>query len=87
MAAISGHSEVLEALIKAGADVNLLNLSQESPLHQAAMQDKLECIRILVESGANVEQKGPEGKPPLHFAAKSASPEALGELLKARWPN
>ncbi|KAM9953254.1 hypothetical protein ACTFIR_008317 [Dictyostelium discoideum] len=51
----AGHTEVVEALVNAGANINIKNKHGDTPLHKAAGRNRLETVKFLVKSKANVE--------------------------------
>ena len=66
MAASFGHSDVVRALLAAGANINKTNGAKYTPLHYAVMFGHLEVVRVLLEGGADVNQVGgPFGHPVL----------------------
>ncbi|XP_035025880.1 oxysterol-binding protein-related protein 1 isoform X1 [Hippoglossus stenolepis] len=56
MASYFGHREVVEELLKAGADVNLQNNMGDTPLHKAAYTGRKEIVLLLLrfDAGANI---------------------------------
>ena len=61
-AAFLGHDEVVEFLIKSGADVNKRNVDQGTALHGAAFLGRARVAKLLIDSGADVHAKNREGK-------------------------
>jgi len=87
-AASSGHKEIVEILLAAGANVNVVNKSGESPLHKAVEGGKIEnkeLLKILLAAGANVNAPDKKGKTPLYRTVESwdANKELLKILLAA----
>jgi ankyrin repeat protein len=68
LASSGGHSEIAEALVRAGADVNRRpggGFDGYTPLHLAAGWGHVELAKILLEHGANVNARfGLEGTQP-----------------------
>ncbi|KAG2436390.1 hypothetical protein HXX76_006697 [Chlamydomonas incerta] len=48
-AAAQGHTAVVEALLKAGADAALVDCDKENALHKAAAQGHAEVCRVLLQ--------------------------------------
>jgi ankyrin repeat protein len=61
----------IELLVKAGADVNIADRTQSTPLHMAANYDLHECLKALVEAGGHVNAKDRFGNTSLHLAASA----------------
>jgi hypothetical protein len=56
-AAGCGHADVLNVLLKAGADINKASRFYRPPLHAAAQNGQRECVEILIHSGADINMK------------------------------
>lgn len=64
LAVLSGYSDVVEALIQAGADVNAHNNSQETPFYIAvahATEETSKIVKLLLDSRAEDLWAGPAG--------------------------
>ena len=74
--------ELLEYLIKKGADVNLKNNEGLSPIHLACYSEN---IRILLESGADIQSQDKQGDTPLHSLVKEGKEkiDVIEYLIKA----
>lgn len=74
--------ELLEYLIKKGADVNLKNKEGLSPIHLACYSEN---IRILLESGADIQSQDKQGDTPLHSLVKEGKEkiDVIEYLIKA----
>lgn len=57
----NGHKHVVEVLLTAGIDVNLVT-STGTALHEAALCGKDSVVRILLEFGADLNVTDPEGR-------------------------
>ena len=83
LAAFFGHAEAVDALLAAGADVNLA--SRESmkmpPLGSAMAVQRNDIARTLIEHGANVNAKAVNDLTALHTAAARGNLEAAKLLL------
>ncbi|KAK6440993.1 hypothetical protein LTR95_002776 [Oleoguttula sp. CCFEE 5521] len=82
-ATFRGHVEIMEMLLKAGADANKADHQQISPLHSAAVLDDASIIRMLLRYGASSEVKDSGGETPLDWAAH-AGQSTLLRLLTVR---
>ena len=56
-------------LLEAGANLNGKDLDGYSPLHYAAMNERVGLLKVLLDSGARVNAKDDKGATPLHLAA------------------
>lgn len=52
-AALDGHEEIVELLIKKGANVNITNPVNETPLHDAAKEGHKKIVELLLNAGAD----------------------------------
>lgn len=69
-AALNGHVNVVELLIRNGADVNAKDDSGLTPLHLASGGGYEEIVKLLSNSRADVNAKDSKDVAPLHFAAE-----------------
>ena len=68
-AAVAGkHVEVVEYLVKNGADVNARQQGDFTPLHGAAANGHAQMVKILVENNADKKAKASDGKTPADYA-------------------
>ncbi|XP_049944825.1 ankyrin-2-like isoform X3 [Schistocerca serialis cubense] len=81
-AAKEGAVEELQALLKAGADVEAMDGNMETALHWAAKQGHVEVARRLLEAGAEVEARNDRKSTPLQMAAERGH-AAMVQLLIA----
>jgi uncharacterized protein len=79
LAALKGHEQIAEKLIKRGADVNKTGWA---PLHYAASSGNLAIIALLIENSAYIDAESPNGTTPLMMAAMYGTPEAVKLLLQ-----
>jgi len=95
--ALLGRTDVVRALLDAGADVDARGWSNFTPLDQAAMHGRVDTVRLLVERGADLSDCafGDEGVTPLDCAIWGASnnpapdgdyPETVRILMAAGAP-
>ncbi len=76
---------VMQALIKAGADVNGRNDGKQTPLYWAAEQNNIAAMKLLIDAGADVNAQGNMGWTPLMGNCRNAqsTEEGFNLLLKA----
>lgn len=82
MACIKGHLDLVQQLIKLGADVNREGWA---PLHYAASADTphtLEIVKLLLEESAYIDAASPNGTTPLMLAAQYSSEAVVKFLLE-----
>ena len=80
MAALKGHVELAQELVKRGADVNKPGWA---PLHYAATGGHLAIMELLLEHHAFIDAESPNGTTPLMMAAQYGSLPAVKLLLEA----
>jgi len=85
MAAYLGHSEVLAALLEAGADVGVLDPGmQATALHAAAYAGHAEACKLLLAYGVEIDRQGPHnGYTALHDAVWQGNLEVATVLVQA----
>jgi hypothetical protein len=81
---ICGHFEAARYLLAHGADANLSNEQQETPLHQAADNNQADIAEALLKADANPNVQQQEGETPLHLAARKGYLQVSEVLLKFR---
>jgi ankyrin repeat domain-containing protein 17 len=70
-AASAGHIEIIELLIRHGADVNAQSSTGNTPLMYACAGGHVEAVKALLNHGANVEDHNENGHTPLMEAASA----------------
>lgn len=55
IAAAGGHQDIVEELLKQGADVNMLDDLKRTPLHAAVASGKTDVAGFLIEQGATID--------------------------------
>ncbi len=70
MAAYKGYAEIVELLLKAGADVTVTDPGMKATaLHAAAYAGRTEAARLLIDYGIDIDAQGPmNGYTALHDA-------------------
>ncbi|XP_076288512.1 transient receptor potential cation channel subfamily A member 1-like [Lasioglossum baleicum] len=84
-AAGNGSLQMVEDLLKHGADVNMLNSSicgkDLTPLHSAVKKYQVEVAQLLIDYGANVNFKDDHGDTPIVCAIENGDTEMTKLLL------
>ena len=83
LAAFFGNAEAVNALLDAGAEVNMASREtmKLTPLASALAVQRNDIARTLIEHGANVNVKGDNDVAPLHTAAARGNIESATLLL------
>ena len=85
-AAIKGDVAGIDAALKAGADIEGIDFSENSngrrALNYAALNNHPAAIEALLAAGANLESQNRTRFTPLHHAAEAGSIDAINTLLK-----
>ncbi len=87
LAAFWGHQDMLDMLLKRGAQIDRPSLSDasfgNSPLQAAIGKGQVKAVRLLLERGANVAfSQEPSHLTPLHIAASRSNIEIVQLLLE-----
>ncbi|KAM3182553.1 hypothetical protein ACTXT7_012124 [Hymenolepis weldensis] len=80
-AASEGYIEIVDQLLKAGADPNARNYEKETPLHKAIRTDGEKMVKMLISAKANVNAQDAFGTTPLALSASKGNLYALQLLL------
>ena len=78
-----GNSDVVSALVNAGADVNAQNRNGMTPLMHTANEGNSDVVSALIDAGADVNAQNRHGKTPLMYAAESGNPDVVSALVNA----
>ncbi|KAJ3602376.1 hypothetical protein NHX12_030132 [Muraenolepis orangiensis] len=82
-AAANGSSQCTMAQVRAGAEVNEVDLMSCTPLHYAAASHTFSrCLEYLLDNGANPALKNGKGYSAVHFAAAYGNRQHLELLLE-----
>jgi ankyrin repeat protein len=82
-AAHEGDVAKVEALIRAGADVNARNRFSSTPLYEAVLEGHTEVIRKLLKAKADPDAANEGGMTVLMLVARTSNVEAAEALIKA----
>lgn len=92
LAAVSGNVKVLEALLDEGANKNIANRWEETPLLQAIVSNNALSIKCLFDAGARLTLKDPAaalctaaGNEDVLFVCARDSPLSPAALLPPAW--
>ena len=66
----SGQTPLVQLLVEKGANVNVTDVSGNTPLHMAVKERNKTGVKFLLEQGADVNVANVWGYTPLHLAAK-----------------
>lgn len=80
-----GRLDIVDELIKAGADINASDNSGNTILHLVCMESKTnkEIVEKLINGGADINAKNNDGMTPLMFACASGDPVLVDVLIAA----
>jgi len=76
-------SESVRCVVASGAEVNVLNAQQKSPLHLATEAGNWEVCNALIQLGASVQTHAPDAIPLTFVAAGKGHTAIAMELIKA----
>lgn len=79
LACLKGQLELVEKMIKKGADINKTGWT---PLHYAASTGQVKVISTLLENHAYIDAESPNGSTPLMMASMYGTPAAVKLLLE-----
>lgn len=82
-AAQKNNAAALEALIKAGADVDAVDKKNTNALMRAAASDAKQAVAVLLKHHAKTDIKDKNGSTVLVYSVKSKDPEIAGMLIDA----
>ena len=83
LAARHGVADVLNILLRNGADLEAKCNRGGTPLHQAVISSHPQIIRAMLAKGADLKAADASGLTPLHHAAASSGAEVVDILLSA----
>jgi ankyrin repeat protein len=82
VAAQEGPLDVVELLVKAGAEVNKPDSHGQTPLRVAARNGRTDIVKFLLSKGAEVDTKGNDGATPLEHAASKGHLDIVKLLVE-----
>jgi rhodanese-related sulfurtransferase len=81
LAALQGETEIAQALLAAGADVNLLNDDENNALWFACASDSVEIIQLLSFAKINLDHQNVNGATSLIYAASAGKLDVVKTLV------
>jgi ankyrin repeat protein len=81
IAAVTGKQDIAAYLISNGADLNVKDASNNTPLTNAIRSRSFETVKILVDKGANVNDRGLWNFLPIQVAAEFTSNDIVNYLI------
>jgi hypothetical protein len=85
-AALRGHVEIMDILLKHGADPNKMDTIKKTPLHSAALTGNVEVIKYLLDNGADPEARDDRNRS-AYDQAIVAGHTVAGKLLAENMQN
>jgi|GEM_PF-5397758 len=79
-AALEGNLDAIKSLVDQGADVNIKDKDDLTPLHNAVKKGHVEVVKYLVSQGANVHAWSERGSTPINIAIYNPNLE-IAEFL------
>jgi len=85
LSAMNGLVAVTDALVSAGADVNVTNKIEQTPLIYAVIEQHVAAVQVLLGAGADVNKGNPlhSDWAALHWAALTDNPLVVEAVLQA----
>ncbi len=82
IASYIGNTDIVQLLLENGANVNLVDDENDTPLHCACLHGHFTIAQSLLEHGTNVNVVGGDGDTPLHYACAKGYFYLVRLLLK-----
>jgi len=76
-----GHLDIAKLLLDRGAQVDVLDPDDFTPLHNAAWNGNLDMAKLLLEAGADIEASTYDGDTPLSLAQDNNQPKVAEFIL------
>ncbi|OAB82234.1 hypothetical protein WSTR_01690 [Wolbachia endosymbiont of Laodelphax striatellus] len=87
IAARNGYTKTVNALIQAGANVNVVDQCKRTPLHHAALNGRVDTVEVLLKAGAKVDSVDQYEMTALHNAAENSHKKIVGVLIENKADN
>jgi ankyrin repeat protein len=82
-ACLCNNFDIAQYLIKCGADVNVCDEDETSPLHLAVIMQNLKICELFIKQGADVNKLDLEGNTPLHESVSYGNLEIFTKLVNS----
>ena len=82
-AVAEGYDRCVVALIHAGADVNIIDNTEQTALHWATCYGHDKCVQLLLDAAVDMNSKDKDGVTALLLAAHEGQDTCLEVLIKA----
>lgn len=82
VAALHGHADVVEILLRAGADADARNLRGLTALHKATMLGHARVVNVLLKCGADPLLRDSRGRTAAELAEKFRKPQAASVIRR-----
>uniref|UniRef100_A0A1I8ER22 ANK_REP_REGION domain-containing protein n=1 Tax=Wuchereria bancrofti TaxID=6293 RepID=A0A1I8ER22_WUCBA len=84
MCAIDNNEQILQLLLRHGADVNAQDTEQWTPLHAAACCAYIDIVRLLIDNGANLLAVNADGNMPYDICDDEATLDVIESEMASR---
>lgn len=82
-AVATGNLKEVESNLDWGADPNVRNRAEHTPLHIAVRNDKYEICKYLIAHGSDVNVSDEDGQSPLHVASRNGNRQMATLLIES----
>jgi len=82
LAALNGHHDIAEILMRSGCSKDARTKVDKTPLHLAATEGHATLVEVLLRTGAEVDSKDMLKMTPLHWAVQRGFEECVEALLR-----
>ncbi|KAL6966599.1 hypothetical protein U1Q18_032381 [Sarracenia purpurea var. burkii] len=83
MASANGHLDIVDYLIRNGADVNASNVEKNTPLHWACLNGHIEVVKNLILAGASVSVLNSHERTPMDEAVSRGKMDVIDAINAA----
>lgn len=84
VASLNGKLNIVEYLLKSGADINAQDVQKMTPLHLAAMRGHLDIVKFLVSKGADLDMTNNKNILAIDIARQKNQVEVVAYLTTAK---